>query len=439
MKGRRVVVTGVGAISAAGIGAAALMDAVCGPASFTRRITAFDPSGFPCQVGGEISGFSARDFVPKSYRKAVKVMARDIELAVAAADLALRDAGLVTRGIDESGVNVDGSRFACNIGAGQLCADLEELGLAVNSSLGADGRFDLNKWGREGMQDLTPLWLLKYLPNMLSCHVTIIHDLRGPSNTITCGEAAGILSVCEAADQIARGDADLALAGGAEAKINLMGLLRQGKLGRLATCFNDRPAEACRPFDADHAGSVLGEGAALLVLEERDRAVARRARVYGEVAGGSGAADPSALSAGTRHCGDVGLAARKALDQAGVSPRQLDLIVAHGTGVADEDLAEAAALTALLDGADAPVVSIMGAVGNCHAGAGALALAAAALSLVRQTAPACVNFTSPAEGCQKLNVPRQARPREIRHVLVQSFSHLGQSAAMVLKRYEASA
>src|SRR5690606_32200745 len=177
----------------------------------------------------------AKDYVPKSYRKAVKVMARDIELAVAAAKCAVEDARLVTRGAlpdgSSEGTTYPASRMGCQIGAGLIAAETDELtaALATAATTAADGRptLDLKAWGdAEGgqgaMNNLQPLWLLKYLPNMLACHVTIIHGAEGPSNTITCAEASGLLSIGESVRVIQRGDADLCFSGGAEAPINHM-------------------------------------------------------------------------------------------------------------------------------------------------------------------------------------------------------------------------
>lgn len=435
MTGRRVVITGVGAVSAAGLGGRALYDAACAGAAATRTVQSFDASGFASTVGGEIADFSARNYVPKSYRKAVKLMARDIEIAVAAADFALRDAGLVTKGIDESAVNIDGERFACSIGAGLICAELDELGAAMQTSLDDAGRFDLKRWG-EGMNNLTPLWLLKYLPNMLSCHVTIIHDLRGPSNAITCSEASALLSVGEAFRQVARNDADGAIAGGAESRMNPMGFLRQSKLGRLVESRNDRPQDACRPFDRDHDGTVVGEGGGLVILEEMDLAQSRGASAYAELVGFAAAADPNGADPDCRHCGNVGAAAAKALRDAGIGPEQLGLIVAQGSGVPYEDELEARAIREALGDVKAPVVSITGLVGDCYAGAGGLALATAAWAMREQRVPASANFSEPAEGCAGLNVPSQSRDADIQYALVQSFAYNGQSAAVVLKRWE---
>ncbi len=143
------------------------------------------------------------DYVPKSYRKSTKVMARDIEIAVVAAYEAVKDAGLKTKCLIERGeaeppATHDPTRFGANIGAGLICADLTELSGAIYTAKDDSGQFSMKRWGTEGMNNLTPLWLLKYLPNMLACHVTIVHDAQAPSNTITCGDASGHLAIGEA-------------------------------------------------------------------------------------------------------------------------------------------------------------------------------------------------------------------------------------------------
>ncbi len=440
MTARRVAITGLGAISAAGVGADALFDAACRGVGCTRRIERFNPDGFDCRVAGEIVDFSARTFVPKSYRKAVKVMARDIQLAVATADLAIRDAKLTTQGVDETAIDVDGSRFACNIGAGLICADLDELGGAMQTALDADGRFDITRWGSEGITNLTPLWLLKYLPNMLACHVTIIHDLRGPSNTITCGTASGLLSVGEARSHIARDAADLAVAGGAESRLNPMGMLRQMKMGRLIGAgAGDDAQSACRPFDVGHSGTVVGEGGGLVVLEELDRAVSRGATIHAEIVGFAAATDPVGMDPHAHHCGNVHLAARNALNQAGITPDRLGFVLAQGSGVPHEDIEEAKAIAGLLDGADVPVFSITGLIGDCQAGAGGVSIVAGAAAVSAGRVPRSTNFTAAAAGCDRLTIAATTADADIEYALVQGFSPAGQSAAMVLKRYGADA
>src|SRR3954467_6860637 len=261
---RRVVITGVGVVSPLGIGARAHWEGVLAGRSAVKKIASFDPAGFPSQVGGEVPAYKIGDFVPKSYRKATKVMARDIELAGIAADDAFKDSGLKSSAYTET-PDFDGTRFGCNIGAGLISCELNELTNALSAARedGNPNRLDLKKWGKEGMQQLTPLWLLKYLPNMLACHVTIVHQLKGPSNTITCADASSHLAIGEAFRTIQRGNADLAICGGAESKVNPMGLIRQTLLKRLNDSHNDSPADAVRPFDADAKGTVFGEGGGL--------------------------------------------------------------------------------------------------------------------------------------------------------------------------------
>src|SRR5918993_2016650 len=278
---RRVVVTGVGIVSPLGIGARAHWEGLISGRSGVKRIASFDPSGFPSQVAGEVPAYKIGDYVPKSYRKATKVMARDIELAVVAADDAFKDAGLKSKAYTET-PEIKPERFGCNIGAGLINTDLPELTAAMH--VARDGnRLDLHKWGAEGMTQLTPLWLLKYLPNMLACHVTIIHQLKGPSNTITCADASSHLAIGEAFRTIQRGKADLAICGGAESKVNPMGMIRHNLLKRLNETNNDSPEQAVRPFDADAAGMAHGEGGGLLILEEYEHAKSRNAKIYAEL------------------------------------------------------------------------------------------------------------------------------------------------------------
>ncbi|MEX0742629.1 MAG: beta-ketoacyl synthase N-terminal-like domain-containing protein, partial [Phycisphaeraceae bacterium] len=220
---RRVVITGLGAVSGLGIGMDVLWEGACAGRSAIAPIEAFETEGFDSRIGSEVRDFSVKKFVPKTYRKATKVMARDIELAVAAAELAVRDAKMVTPGVEPDGERTyEGPRVGAHIGAGLIAADIDELTEAFAEATDAEGNFDMHRWGEEGMTHLTPLWLLKYLPNMLACHVTIIHDAQGPSNTITCGEASSGLSIGESMRVIERGNADACFCGGAESKMNPM-------------------------------------------------------------------------------------------------------------------------------------------------------------------------------------------------------------------------
>lgn len=429
---RRVAITGVGVVSALGVGSRVFWEKLLAGERGIRRISAFDPSGFACQLGGEVPEFKVNDYVPKSYRKATKVMARDIELAVAAADDAFRDAGLQSKAYTERPAIVS-ERFGCNIGAGLISADLNELTTAMWAARGPDGRFDLRLWGEQGMNQLTPLWLLKYLPNMLACHVTIVHGLKGPSNTITCADASSHLAVGEAYRTIQRGAADLAICGGAECKLVPMGLVRQTLLNRLREDANDRPGEAVRPFDADARGTVLGEGGGLLILEELEHARARGAKVYAEVVGFGASQDTYSVSEPDPSGASYGRAIRKALQEARVRPEEVDLLVPHGLGIAAFDRAELAGLKlAFGEALRRPHFSpIKAQVGNTAAGSG-VDVAAAVLGLFFGRSPGAVNTTRPID--PTLNVAPSARPLEAQVAVTSVYSLGGQNAALVLRK-----
>lgn len=441
---RRVVITGLGVVTPVGLGIEATFDALIEKRCGIRRIQAFDPARFSSQIGGEIGPFKVQDYIPKSYAKTKKVMARDIELAVAAAYLAVRDAGLKTKCILERGEadgatapNIDPTRFGANIGAGLICADLNELAGALttaveNPTAPRDRIFTLKMWGREGMNNLTPLWLLKFLPNMLACHVTIVHDAQAPSNTLTCGEASSHLAVGEAFRTIQRGAADICMCGGAESKLNPMGLIRQSLLGRLATEFNDRPESACRPFDRGRRGTVISEGGGLLILEELEHARARGARIYAEVAGFGASRGESPDGRAVR------LALQKALADAAAVPDTVELANLAGVGTVADDAAESNGLKAALGaaGAKVPVLVTKGAIGNNGAGSGAIDLAVLALAMHRGVVPPSRNTDDIDPACG-INVVR-GDPRDLRAgVAVSAAAALsgGQTAALVIRRW----
>jgi 3-oxoacyl-[acyl-carrier-protein] synthase II len=431
---RRVVITGVGVVSPLGIGAKAHWDGVLSGRSAVRQITAFDPAGFPSQIGGEVPPYKIGDHVPKSYRKATKVMARDIELAVIAADDAFKDSGLKSAAYTDS-PDFDGTRFGCNIGAGLISCELNELTAALTTSRTDESpnRLDLKKWGKDGMQQLTPLWLLKYLPNMLACHVTIVHQLKGPSNTITCADASSHLAIGEAFRTVQRGDADLAICGGAESKLNPMGLIRQTLVKRL-TERNDAPGEAVRPFDADASGTAIGEGGGLLILEEYERATARGAKIYAELVGFAASQDTHKIvePAPTGH--SYGKAVQKALADANLPPTAVDLIVPNGLGIASHDRAELAGLTAVFGGGLSRVAMspIKGQMGSMAAGSGVDA-ATAVLAVANATIPPAINTRRAIDG-HSLNVAPEARQAPVNVAVSSVYSLGGQNAALVFKK-----
>lgn len=431
---RRVVVTGIGIVSPLGIGAAAHWAALVAGTRAVKKIAAFDPAGFPSQIAGEVPAYKIGDYVPKSYRKATKVMARDIELAVIAADDAFKDSGLKSAAYTES-PDFNGTRFGCNIGAGLISCELNELTAALSTSRSDDNpnRLDLKKWGKDGMQQLTPLWLLKYLPNMLACHVTIVHQLKGPSNTITCADASSHLAIGEAFRTVQRGDADLAICGGAESKVNPMGLIRHCLLNRLTTQ-NESPGQAVRPFDSDASGTAIGEGGGLLVLEEYERAKTRGAKIYAELVGFAASQDTYKITEPSPTGHSYGKAVQKALADANLPPTAVNLIVPNGLGIASHDRAELTGLLSVFGGGleRIPFSPVKAQIGNMAAGSGVDA-ATAVLAVNNNVAPAAIN-TKNITNNQKLNVSSEAREMPIDVAISSVYSLGGQNAALVFKK-----
>src|SRR4051812_8117998 len=432
---RRVVVTGVGIVSPLGLNAAAHWAGIISGTRGVKKIASFDPSGFPSQIAGEVPAYKIGDYVPKSYRKATKVMARDIELAVIAADDAMKDAGLKTKAYTDT-PEIKPERFGCNIGAGLINAELDELTGAMHIARADDhpNKLDLKKWGRDGMGQLTPLWLLKYLPNMLACHVTIIHELKGPSNTITCADASSHLAIGEAFRTIQRGDADLAICGGAETKVLPMNLMRQTLLKRVTETHNDTPDQAVRPFDADADGTAVAEGGGLFILEEYEHAKARGAKIYAEVVGFGASQDTYSTTLPDPKGHSYSRAIGKALADANLPPAAVDLLVPCGLGIPTHDRAEVAGLHQVFGGGleRVPLAPIKAQTGNMAAGSGVDA-AAAVLGLFHGKVPPAVNTRKPVEGL-KLNVRPEARDAKVDVAVSSVYSLGGQNAALVFKR-----
>lgn len=438
MSGRRVVITGLGVVSPLGLTTKAFWEGLLEGRCGIGPIKAFDAGAFPCRLAGEVADYNLRDYVPKSYRKATKLMSRDIELSVIAADEAFKSAGAITKAAESGTPTFEATRLAICFGAGLISCDLNELAGCAAKAV-TDGKFDLRKWGTEGMANLTPLWLLKYLPNMLPCHVGIIHDIQAPSNTITCGEVSAHIAIAEAAEMIKRNDADGAIGGGAEAKVNPIVMLRQCLLKRSTTLHNESPAAACRPFDADAGGSVFGEGSGAILMEELGFAQRRQATILAEYAG---AASGNSLNPQLEHleADGTGLAMtiEAALSEAGMRPEQIDVIIPTGTGIPQDDKAEAAALERVFGAAAGAidVWAIKGMTSHTGAAAGALEVAAAVKAIETGTVGASMNYASPAAGCG-LKLTRAVAKKPIRNVLCCGYSFGGQTAAVIVKKYEA--
>lgn len=443
---RRVVVTGIGIVAPIGVGLAQYWPSLLAGECGVRKLSTLDASGFPCHIGAEAPEYKIGDYVPKSYRKATKLMARDIELAVVAAGDAFKDAGIQSRAYTET-PSIDSFRFGCNIGAGLISADLNELTAAMHSarraepiklapgSLQQSSTLDLAKWGgEEGMGKLTPLWLLKYLPNMLACHVTIIHGLMGPSNTITCADASSHLAIGEAFRTIQRGKADLAICGGAESRINPMGIIRYQLLNRLNTTSNDNPSAAVRPFDQTAAGTVCGEGGGLLILEEFEHAKKRGAKIYAEIVGFAASQDTYSITEPDPTGHSYSKALENAMKDAKVNRDDVSLIMPHGLGIARTDAAEYNGLSkAFGSSLGKPAASFIKAQLGSFAAGGGVDAATAVLSIANNMVPPSINSHN-LIGDVKLNVSPQARRQNVNIAISSTYSLGGQNAALVFKK-----
>jgi 3-oxoacyl-[acyl-carrier-protein] synthase II len=426
---RRVVITGLGLLSPIGLGPEPFWTALAEGRGGVDRIQAFAVEGLPTDAGGEILGFDPKAFalprLRKALTKSLKYMARDIQLAVAAAQMAIADAGLADGGVAPTRIGVD-------LGAGLISSELDELADAINISTGPDDRFDYQVWGRDGIPLIPPTWLLKYLPNMPACHISILLDCQGPSNSITEAEAASNVAIGEAARIIARGRADVMISGGTDSKIHPLSMVRMGLLDQM-THWRGAPRRSCRPFDRTRDGSVPGEGAGVLILEEREHALARGARIYGEILGFGSACD--AMPDGTLDPNGAGteLAVRAALRDAGLEPSQIGHVNAHGVAMPVSDLAEARAYARVFGAHAVPVTGLKGFMGNLVSGCGAIELIGSLLGVNRGLIPPTLNCDEPDPACP-IDVVRGApRPTESPTFVNVNLTRLGQAAALVVR------
>ncbi|HWY86799.1 MAG TPA: beta-ketoacyl-[acyl-carrier-protein] synthase family protein [Gemmataceae bacterium] len=419
---RRVVVTGIGITSSIGLGAAPFWDSLSHGRSGIKPITAFDASGLTTRIGGQITGFDAKNYIDKANRKSLRVMARAIQLAVAAAQLALDDSK-----IDKN--NLDPTRFGVEFGAGLMPTELDELAAASRASTnGQAGAVDLKLWGEHGLAAIPPLWMLKYLPNMHACHVSILHNAQGPNNSITESDVAGLLALGEASRILRRGQADFFLVGGADSKINPLSMVRQCLFGHLSRR-NEPSAQACRPFERGRDGTILGEGSAVLAVEDLAHAQKRRAAIYGEIIGFGAAFD--------RGCTGKGLARaiHAALAQANVRPDDIGHINAHGLSSIHADAWEARGIREAFGDRKTPVWAAKSYFGNMGSGGPLVECAGSLLAVKHGLLPATLNYEEPDPVCP-INVNRTNQPLANPLFLKIAFTEMGQCAAVVCRKWE---
>lgn len=427
MSDRRVAITGLGLLTPCGRGWRPYWDATLETRSAICMLSPqLQPSSLPIRMAGEISNFDPAEFIKQ--RKSLKVMSREIQLAVAASYMAIEDSNIRLE-------EVDRTRFGISLGTGIINNDLDEICVGIQKGFDENGKFQMKKFGLEGVRALYPLWFLKYLPNMPACHISIAHNLSGPSNTVTTSSAAGAQALGEAYHVIRRGDADVMIAGSTDSKINAMGISRFHLLGLLSRD-GGHPEKAYRPFDERHNGIVLGEGAGLVILEEWEHARRRGAHLYGEMIGYGSSSDFNYNPMITEDFTGKKLAMSRALHDAQVDSKEIDFLVANGSGIPMDDIQEAEAIRSVFHSslAHIRVTNVKPITGHLIYGSAGVEIGAALLALRNGVIPAVANLEKPDEACELPFVMEKPEYTMTRTFLFNSFGFGGQNAALVVRK-----
>ena len=410
---RRVVVTGIGALTPVGNNAQETWESFVAGRSGVAPVTGFDATGYPVGIGAEVKGFDPLVHIPP---KEARRMARCTQLAIVAGRQAVADAGL------EWGKE-DRERVAVVLGTG--FGGVELLVEPIQKAVG------------QGFMKIAPHIPIECLSNIPAFHVGLEHGCLGPLSTVVTACAAGTQAMGEASELIRRGAADIVLTGGTESQMNPLFFVGFSSMRVLSTR-NDEPARASRPFDAGRDGFVIGEGAVVLVLEELERALQRGARIYAELLGQAASADayhvaqPQADGAGPARC------MRWALADAGVVPEQVQYINAHGSSTVQNDAAETTAIKGVF-GEHAyrlAVSSTKSMIGHLFGAAGAVEALATIMALYTDTIHPTINYETPDPACDLDYVPNVARRQRVDVAMNNSFGLGGQNASLVFGKWQ---
>ncbi|MBD3824251.1 MAG: beta-ketoacyl-ACP synthase II [Epsilonproteobacteria bacterium] len=403
---RRVVVTGLGMINAVGNDKESSFKAICDGVCGIGEITIFDPTDYSVKIAGEV-----KDFDPSTVMdaKEVKKADRFIHLGIKAAREAMEDAAF--------GEDVDKTRFGISAGSGigGLPA-IEKNSIIIET---------------KGSRRISPFFIPSALVNMLGGFVSIEHGVQGPNLSSVTACAAGTHAISEACKTIMCGGADKMLVVAAESAITGAGVGGFASMKALSTR-NDDPQHASRPFDADRDGFVMGEGAAALVLEVYEDAVARGAKIYGEIIGFGESGDANHIT--TPSLDGPARAMKAAYNMAG-KPK-IDYVNAHGTSTPINDKNETAAVKELLGGKEncPPMSSIKGQLGHCLGAAGGIEAVVCLMAMRDSIIPPTINYTTPDENCDLDYVPNQARKAELNVVMSNSFGFGGTNGVLIFKK-----
>ena len=413
MERHRVVVCGIGVITPIGVGKEEFWEGLLAGRNGISRITLFDPSGFRSQMAGEVKGFRAEEWID---RKLAKRMDRFTHFALVASDLAMKDAGM-------DAFPFDGRRAGVIIGSGIG-------GMQTIESAHADLL-------AKGPRSVGPLVVSRALINTAACMVSITHGLKGPLSAPSVACSTGTNAIGDAYRILERGDADIMLAGGAEASVSPLPFAGFCAT-RAMSARNGDPERASRPFDKTRDGFVMGEGAGVVVLERLEHALERDAHVYVEVVGYGNTADAFHLTAPEPEGDGMVRVMAEALRDAGVDVSDIGYINAHGTSTILNDKIESAAVLKLFGdhARRLKISSIKSMIGHLLAAAGAVEFAATALSVSTGRIPPTINYEQPDPDCPLEYVTQGAETIELDAAMSQSFGFGGGNACLVVKRYE---
>jgi 3-oxoacyl-[acyl-carrier-protein] synthase II len=413
---RRVVITGVGTVSPCGLDTASTWSALREGKSGIARITLFDVTNHATQIAGECTGFDPEQYIEK---KRVREGDRFIHLAIAASSLAVDDAGIADA--DEEFKE----RTGTFIGVGMCGLSLIEQQCRV--------LFE------KGPRRMTPYFIVGAIANLAPGNVSIRYGFKGPSYTTTSACSSGAHAIGEAFRWIQRGDLDAAVAGGSEAAITGLGIGGFNAMRALSKR-NDAPEKASRPYDRDRDGFVMAEGCGVLILEDRDIAMRRGARIYAELVGYGATADAHHLSQPAPEGEGAQRAMKAALRDAKVDPREVDYVNAHGTSTGQGDLTELEAIQSVFGGyaKDGLMLSSTKSMtGHLLGAAGGLEAVISVLAIRDGVVPPTINLDNPDEGAAGFDlVPHTARQKKVRVVLSNSFGFGGTNVALVFKQHD---
>ncbi len=407
-----VVVTGMGAVTPLGLGIAPLWQGVIDGRSAVGPITHFDASALGTQIAAEVKG---KDFDPEAHfpRKEARRMEPFVQFAVVAARQAVADANLLSGGVSRA-------RIGVIVGTG-----IGGVGILIQQAKILE---------TQGPRRVSPFLIPMMLPDMAAGQIAIDLGLEGPNMAVISACASGTNAIGEAAAIIRRGAADALIVGGTESAILPIAIAGFNVMGALSTN-NEAGPGANRPFDARRDGFVMGEGAAILVLEPLSRARARGARIYGEVAGYGASADASHITAPREDGGGAAAAMQAALDDARLSPADIDYINAHGTGTTLNDAIETTAIKKVF-GASAgrvPVSSTKPVTGHLLGAAGAAEAIICLQAMATGVIPPTINYAEPDPACDLDYVPNQARPAPLYITMSNSFGFGGHNACLIFR------